>query len=166
MRTCTTHKDQRFSSFTWINSTQQLFSCRQFLTLQEYSWARRSTWSEKGYLQLYERLREAKRKQHKVLPGEEDWVRQQQKRLGKERMTAKWETSAQHALFSVLKKPRDLPFLSCPTAQFSCHAPPLQKDTSTLLILVFLILPFCNHFNKHASHILDRDAFLITQDTA
>lgn len=145
MRIWPFHAFQGFSSFTWINSTEPLFGCRQFLTMQEDSWAWRCTWSGKGYLHLDKRLREAKKKQHKVLPGGEDLVRQQQKWLGKEGMTARWEAPAQRALFSVLRKPRDLPFLSCPTAQCSCHAPPLQKDTSTLLILICLILPFYSH---------------------
>lgn len=44
-----------------------------------------------------------------------DRVREQQKWLSKEGMTARWKAPAQHALFNMLRQPRGLSLLSHPT---------------------------------------------------
>lgn len=66
-----------------------------------------------------ERGKKNKKKTTKVLPGAEDWVRDQQKWLSKEGMTARWKAPAQRALFNMLRQPRGLPLLSHPTPALS-----------------------------------------------
>lgn len=81
-----------------------------------------------------------------------DRVREQQKWLSKEGMTARWKAPAQHALFNMLRQPRGLSLLSHPTPALSstspafiawcCHSTPnVTKICLTSLITIHLWPP-------------------------